>query len=606
MRRAFICWVIACLVCGSALAAPAPGWLLARSRHFAVYAQVNEQRAREILAWFEQLRAFFDLPFIDLQGAALPLGTEEKPGLPGQVQVPVQVIVFGSEQAYEPYRLHPAADAYYTANGPQNYIVLGSADPAKFAIAAHEYAHLALGASGWKLPPWLAEGLAEFFATLRITEHSTVLGGALPGHVRALQTRPWIPLHDLFTISEDAQQRQNRAEADLFYAESWALAEMLILDPDYAPAFPKFVSRVSDGAPGAEALAAVYAKTPESLERNLRRWVAQLKPTQWKPAIELPQVRTGAPEVSVSGVPPAAARILLAELLLASGEFDRAEAQFTGILADAPDSPEVWAALGTIALAKHHSEGARRAWKRAMDLGIADARLCYQYAVLADQAGLAPEEIRAALERAVELQPDFDDAHYHLALIDKNARLYEAALREFHALRYVPEPRAYAYWLALADTFNELGRRDEAQSAALQASEHAVDPRERALAAEQMHIAQTDMAVRFARDASGELQLVTTRIPHEQADWNPFVEPGDDMRRIQGALREIECGDIAKIRVEEAGKLLTLDIPDLKHVQMRHAPAEFVCGPQAGTPVTVDYARTPKSSSDGIVRGMTF
>jgi tetratricopeptide (TPR) repeat protein len=590
MRRVLGCWLTACLACGTALAAPAPGWLLARSPHFAVYAQTSEQRAQAILAWFEQLRAFFNSQESGENTSADP----------------VRVIVFGSEQAYQPYRLRAASDAYYVASGAQNYIVLGTADPGKFAIAAHEYAHLFLRASGLNLPPWLTEGLAEFFATLQITPRSTILGGALPGRVWTLKTRNWMPVGDLFAISEDAHQRQNRAEADLFYAQSWALAEMLILDPEYAPGFSKFVSRVSSGTPGVEALAAVYAKTPESLARDLRRWLYQSKPHRSLPTIQVPEVRTGAPAVSVSSVPPIAARILLGQLLLASGEFDRAQAQFAGILADAPDSAEVWAALGTIALAKHDSAGARRAWKRAMDLGIEDARLCYQYAVLADQAGLPPEDIRTALERAVELQPDFDDAHYQLALLEKNARHYEAALREFHAMRHVPESRAFAYWLALADSFNELGRRDDAQSAARQASEHAADAGERAQAAEQIHVAQTDVAVRFSRDAAGELQLVTTRVPHQQTDFNPFVEPGDDMRRIQGALREIECGDITRIRVDEAGKLLTLAIPDLKHVQMHHAPAEFVCGPQAGTPVTVDYARTPNAGSDGIVRGMTF
>lgn len=590
MRRTLGCWFTVFLACASALAAPDPGWLLARSPHFAVYAQVDEQRARAILAWFEQLRAFFHL-----QGSA-----DDTSGHP------VQVVVFGSEQAYQPYRLRASADAYYVANGAQNYIVLGTADPAKFAIAAHEYGHLVLRASGLNLPPWLTEGLAEFFSTLRIGANATILGGALPGRVWTLQTQPWIPLRDLLAISEEAHQRQDRAQADVFYAESWALAEMLVLAPEYAPGFPKFVSRVSAGTPSVQALADVYSKTPEMLAGDLLRWFYQLKPYAAKPTIELPQVPPATPEVSVSDVPPVAARILLAQFLLAAGEFDRAQALFTGILADAPNSAEVWAALGTIALAKRDSEGARRAWKRAMDLGIADAQLCFQYAVVADQAGLAPEDIRAALERAVELDPEFDDAHYQLGLLEKNARHYEAALRQFHAMRRVPESRAYAYWLALADSFNELGRRDEAQSAALQARQHAATAAERAQAAEQIHIAQTDMAVRFSRDAAGELQLVTTRVPH-QTDWNPFVEPGDDMRRIQGALREIECGDITRIRVEEAGKLLTLAIPDLKHVQMRHAPAEFVCGPQAGTPpVTVDYARTPNAASDGIVRAMEF
>ena len=272
-----------------------------------------------------------------------------------------------------------------------------------------------------------------------------------------------------------------------------------------------------------------------------------------------------------------------------------------------PKRREISAALGTIALHKGDSEGARRAWRRAIEQGITDARLCYHYAILADQAGLPADDIRPALERAVALQPDFDDAHYQLALLEKNARHYEAALEQFHAMRSVPETRAYPYWLALADTFNELGQRDEAQSAARRASEHATTARERARAAEETYIAQTDPGVQFARDASGHLQLVTTRMPHQQSDWNPFIEPADEIHRVQGTLREIDCGQLTTIRLETSGKLVTLAIPDLQHVQMRHAPAEFVCGPQAPAgPVMVDYAQTRDGTTAGIVRGMDF
>ena len=323
--------------------------------------------------------------------------------------------------------------------------------------------------------------------------------------------------------------------------------------------------------------------------------------------IQLPAVVTESVPVEVSDVSPIATRLLLAQVLLAAGEFDRAETRFIALAREAPDSPEVSAALGMIALRQGDTEGARRAWKRAIEQRIADPRLCYNYAVLADEAGLPADAIRPALERAVELQPNFDDAHYQLALLEKNARHFEAALQQFHAIRRVPDARAFAYWLALADTFNELGRRDDAQAAARHASEHASTAAERARAAEEIYIAQTDPGVQFARDASGHLQLVTTRMPHQQSDWNPFVEPADDIHRIQGTLREIDCGNLTTVRVEAGEKVIALAIPDLQHVQMRHAPQEFMCGPQLPSPaVTVDYARTPGSATQGIVRGMDF
>jgi len=571
-------------------AAPASPWRLTRSEHFEIYAQTTDQRARAILTWFEQLRSFFQQ-----QNA-------------GETGPPVRVILFATEEEYQPYRLRTTADAYFVGSRNQDYIVMGTDDPVKFGLAAHEYAHLALRDSDRHLPPWMKEGLAEFFATLRITEHATQLGGALPGRVRTLQRRTWMLVTDLMSFS--AQSSEERSTMDLFYAEGWALTQMLILSPEYAPGFQKFVALVGSGSSSWEAFKTTYAKSESEITHDLHVWLAQ----GVFQTIQLPEVDTGALPTDVSAVSPLAARLLLAQVLLAAGEFDRAEACFNALALAlenrAPESAAVSAALGMIALHKGDSEGARRAWKRAIDQGIADARLAYHYATLADQAGLPADDIRPALARALALQPDFDDAHYQLALLEKNAGRYEAALREFQAMRNMPgimsKARAYAYWLALADTFNELGRRDEAQSAARHASEHSTTAAERARAAEEIYIAQTDPSVRFARDASGRLQLVTTRMPHQQSDWNPFIEPDDDIQRVQGSLREIECGEQTTVRVEAAGELVTLAIPDLQHVQMRHAPPEFECGPQTATQVIIDYARKPNSPRGGIVRGMDF
>jgi hypothetical protein len=553
-----------------AFAAPDAPWRLTRSEHFEIYAQADDQRAQAILTWFEQLRAFF------LQQS------EWK----NQSSNPVRVIVFASQSEYQPYRLRAAADAYYVGSRDQDYIVLGGADPQSFRSAAHEYTHLILGASNLELPPWLKEGLAELYSTLRMDDRGTELGGPLPARLDALRNRAWMPLAELMAVSDESLRHQERGAADLFYDESWALTGMLALSPGYAPDFQQFIAAAGVGSPSIDVLT-----------HDLRMWVD----SGASASVRLPRVSSDSVTVEVSDVSPLASRLLLAQLLLAAGEFDRAEALFTAL----PDSAEVSAALGMIALHKQDSDGARLAWRRAITQGIADAALCYHYAILADQAGLGAEEIRPALERAVALRPDFDDARYQLALLEKNAGHYQAAVEQFQAMRMVPDTRAYAYWLALADTFNELGRRDEAQSAARHAAEHATTAAERTRAAQQAYIAQTDPGVQFARDPSGHLQLKTTRMPHQTADWNPFIEPGDDIGRLQGDLREIDCGKPTTIRVEAAGKLITLAIPDLQHVQMRHAPAEFTCGPQMATPVLIEFARA-RNGNAGVVRGMDF
>jgi tetratricopeptide (TPR) repeat protein len=538
-----------CPLCLAALAIPAfpatpvPSWQLARSEHFEVYAQSSGQRASAILERFEQLRAFF------LQQS------EWKTAGP----LPVRVIVFASPDEYQPYRLRTNADAYYVGSGNRDYIVMAGADAANVGVAAHEYVHLILRASSLQFPPWLKEGLAELYTTLKMDDRSAELGASLPGRLQTLRRRDWMPLTDLRAISDASLQRQERATTDLFYAESWALTDMLALSPGYAADFQQLIAAPS------QSLTQIYGKSSDAIERDLRAWVAK-----GPAAIPLPQVHPESVAVEVSEVPPVASRVLLAQLLLTAGEFDRAETLFSGLAQEAPDSADVAAALGTIALHKGDLNAARIAWKRAIDL-----------------------------------RPDFDDAHYQLALIEKNAGRYEAALSEFQAMSVLPKTRAYAYWLALADTFNELGRRDEAESAAGHAAEHATTSAERSRAAQQTYFAQTDLSVQFARDASGQLQMVTTRTPHQQADWNPFIEPSDDIRRVHGTLREIDCNGVTTVRVEAAGKLLALSIPDLQHVQMRHAPQEFTCGPQDPVAnVIVDYAAG--GGRQDVVRGMDF
>src|SRR5262249_43179102 len=103
-------------------------------------------------------------------------------------------------------------------------------------------------------------------------------------------------------------------------------------------------------------------------------------------------------------------RAILADMLLAAGELDRAGAMYKELARQRPTEANISAALGKIALRRGDKEGARREWKRAIDQGVADAKLCYEFAALGEMAGLPAEELRPALERAIALRPDFDDA----------------------------------------------------------------------------------------------------------------------------------------------------------------------------------------------------
>jgi tetratricopeptide (TPR) repeat protein len=573
----------------SAHAQPAPAWRLTQSEHFELYSQGDDTSARSALIWFEQLRAFY----------------LQKTGLAPPTLPPVRVIGFRSAREYQPYRLQPASDAHYIGTEGRDYIVMATIDAGQFGIAAHEYAHSILRAAGLRVPPWFSEGLAEFFSTVHIGARGCTLGGDLPARTQVLQRHAWMPMADLMALPADSPVRDNRDTAGVFYAQSWALTEMLVLAPEYGPRFRALIDALSSGREGSQALASIYGKSLDAITRDLRAWTAIKHQPALLPGSELDQISAPTSEE----VPPLRARWLIADLLLASGELDRAEAIYRDLARETPQDAGVFAALGNIALRKGDKDGARQEWKRAIDRGIDDATLCYQYAALAEMAGLPEDELRPALERAVTLRPDFDDAHYRLALVEKNSGHYEAALANLRAMRNVTPARAFNYWIALADSLIQLDRREEARSASKRAMEHATTRDQRARAAQLAYFADTDLAVQFTSGENGRAELATTRVPHKTADWNPFIEPGDQLRHVEGVLREVDCSSaVTRFVVDTSDGPVTLAIPDPGHVQMRNAPTEFTCGPQKAASVVVDYAVSamPGAKVDGLVRGMQF
>lgn len=575
------------VVCACADAASESGWTLARSTHFEVYSQAGEAPARTALGWFEQLHAFFS--------GQMKLELDSRP--------PVRVIGFRSTDQYREYVTRLTSDAYYVGTESRDYIVMSKLATDQFGVAAHEYAHVVLHAGGLRLPSWLGEGLAEFLSSIRITGKGTTIGGDLPARSRTLKG-PWIPLAELLSITTESPLRGDRDRANLFYAQSWALAHMLVLSPNYAPRFPTLVIALASGTPGAEALTTIYGKPLDAIAHDVRAW---MQAAHFRP-VAMPGVPATSVAVEVSSVSAVESQLLLGELLFTSGELERGEALYRDLESHTPGMPEIAAALGSIALRKGDREGARKEWRRAMGLGIKDASLCYRYAIMAQDAGMDASEIRSALERAIALQPDFDDAHFRLALLEMNKGRFEAAVEQFHTMKNIAPSRAYGYWSGLAYALTELDLRDAAKAAAVEAARYARTPQERAHAAVLRTMAETDLAVQFIRDENGRVQLTTARAPHNQPDWNPFIEPGDRIRRLDATLDEIRCdGPVTRIAVTAGQGRLVLAIPDPLHVQMRNAPAEFTCGRQAPRKVTVEYAASDSApDSAGVVRGIEF
>jgi tetratricopeptide (TPR) repeat protein len=565
-------------------------WILVRNPHFEVYSHAGERNGQTTLLWLERLRAFFIQAGIPKAGGDLDSRGR------------VRAIGFASPDEYKPFRTQPGADAYFLSTEARDYLVLPELGSQEFGVAAHEYAHLVLRSLGVRFPPWLAEGIAEFFSTVRIREHECLIGGDLPMRTLTLKQSAWIPLPELF--SAESPMRADRNLTSVFYAESWALTDMLIFSPAYAPRFSDLLAGTAVEIPDAGTMRRIYGKSLNGILADLHAWVQTRRF-----GVPLPGIPSVNRDVQISVLTDFEANSLLADLLLASGKLDEAQAAYRALAAEHPDAANVHAALGKIALRKGQPGLARQEWSRAMRLGIRDAKLCYEYAILAEDAGVAAEEIRQALLRAIALEPEFDDARYKLGLIDSNSGHYQAALEQFRSMRSVPPARAYGYWTALATALMEADRRQEAKAAAIKALQYATSADERAAASRLAYFAETDLTVQLSRDANGNLQMVTARKPHGSDNWNPFIEPEDRIRRLEGQIRKVECssGKITGFRVESASAAVEVTVPDPTHVLIRGGSPEFVCGAEDGRKVAIEYAAFEKrAAADGVLRGMQF
>ena len=582
-----------CLIAGFTLVASlqlqaADPWLRLRSAHFELITNGGQRFAPGLLFHLEGLRRLL------LKQVPLP---EESPG------APTRIIAFRSASEYAAYRLNENTDAYYVGATGRDYIVMSLSGPADFKTASHEYVHVMARRQGLHLPAWLSEGLAEVFSTVRFHTGQAILGEANPARLQALLHTTWLPLAQVMALEKPPISL--RDESALFYAESWALTHMLLFSPAYNAHFGPLLRQFVDATPTPAVVREVYGTSPPSA-RELRAWITRRD----LPSLAAHIGSGSALAVRPEPIAPSEVQLALAELQWATGRREQSREVYLRLEAEFPDNPEIQSALGHMALEEGRRHEARIRFQRVISGGITNARLCYEYAMLAQDDGVPEAEVVAALERSVTLDPNLDDARFALVLAHMNAGRYAAALDQLQALHQVPERRAFAYYYALANAQFELGLRDDAVRSAAEAHHRARTGEEVAKAANQTWMAQSEIVAQLSRDGPGHLVRVPLDNAGSTAGWNPFIAPGDRIERQEGALREVDCS-VQEIRLSVIvnDRRMLLSIPDLGRVQVRKAGSgvfDLTCGPQDDPRVLVEYAVSTDPAITGLLRGIQF
>ena len=230
------------------------------------------------------------------------------------------------------------------------------------------------------------------------------------------------------------------------------------------------------------------------------------------------------------------------------------------------------------------------------------------------------------LKRAVELDPEYQNAHYYLAFCLMSDGKYQDAVDHFKRVKHIKIEQAFSYYHALAYSHYQLEKLDDAQKAAEAARKYARQVQDTA-SAEDMLRGLSQERERRAMMAQQTAALAAEQaMPHRAGEPAAEVEkPRQLISRVDGAgtaparpsvvgtLRQVDClGKMVRLHITAAGqKRVALPITDPGSVTLKGAEGgtvDLACGPQKGKLVIVEYQnrQDARLGTIGDVRSMEF
>ncbi len=487
---------------------------------------------------------------------------------------PMPVLLFRDAQEME---AHGASAGL--VDGRARTVLVGIAGQPLPPATTKQLAKLLIERSVGKLPDDYERGLETFFSTLNVAG-AKVTWGALP----------------------PAQDR----------TRDWARIHMLATTPEYAGRMRVLFFNLQRGIPADAAWPNAYGKPAAEMEREVDAYFHAGKfGTADGPSTALSPDR----DFYIKDFPAAQQPLIFADLLTS-----QSAGMYQQMLQNKQNVAEAEEGLGLLAQRAGDPNAAREHWKRAIAAGSKNDAVLVAYARLEKQSAPA----RAALDQAVQINPNSAEAHY---LLGEKASDPEQRTREYAAATRLA-PQNLAYWEALARWQLEQKQFAAAASAwtsAEQAARNSAD-RERMHAArmaieaqrldyeeaEQQRVAASRQAAidKLKAQALAELHAAEAKANHgrtaggaaavEPMPW-PDDQPGNT--KVEGTLLRVECeGKTARLVMQTSDdKTLRLVIPDLRE-------SALACGPAKKQRIAVEYSAKPvkRAAADGVLTTVTF
>jgi tetratricopeptide (TPR) repeat protein len=503
---------------------------------------------------------------------------------------PLRIFQFETEAQYTPFRQRAQQIAFFVTTPASEFIVLGDRVTAKqaegdYSPVIHEYMHLVVRHSGMKLPTWLNEGWADVFSTLRAQGKESAVGDLLPDRMESLESDQWMDLDTLTSVDNASPAYHESSRVGIFYAESWALAHMLFLSPEYKDNFGKFVLALNSGKTSAEACEAAFGKSGAAVYADLRDYFnrKRIYGTVFQARADVTEDRiTAAPITDFD------ASLALADLSEATGRGAHAKAEYTRLEKEQPDRADLALSAGRLALWSNDLATARSYFRKAYDEGATDAEMCYQLANLDRQAKEPAAKVIPILERAVKSKPDFMDARVELGLLRVDTRDFPAAVSELMAIPNIKPQKATSVFCGLAYSFVQTGDMESARAQADNCGKWAKSDQDQ-------------------RRAAPILKFVEARLKPSAA-----VRPNEKLQRVVGKARALECSPQGnRLSVSVGDKVAVFDFPEPDAVEKPATPRSnlaLTCGALPQVTIGVEFAppRSALETSLGIVRRLEY
>jgi tetratricopeptide (TPR) repeat protein len=554
-----ICFLLALCLGGMALqaiqtVAAKDSWISVRSKNFTLIGNADEKDIRKVAAQLEQFREAVSRLFDQPKRKFTP---------------PITVVVFRDDESYTPfkplYQGRPSeVSGYFQSSNGAIYITLTADWRASnpYAIIFHEYVHFLTNDAFAPLPTWLSEGLAEYYSSFEATKggRKITVGKSIPSRIRLLREGKLFPLAALLAVNHDSPLYNDADKKSIFYAQSWALVHYLMAGNNGSrqPQLRQFIASLAQGqsAETAEELfKRAFHTSLAGFELELMNYIRRNNyPSQqvtFEQKIEFDQAMQTA-QLSEAGT---AAH--LGDLYWHLGRHEESETLLQRALALDSGIVSAHSSLGLLRMRQQRYGEARRHLGRAIEANSTNHLVHYNYALAwqqeqVDSLGYVshfPPEVaagmRASLNRARELAPEFADTYKTLAFINlvQRENLEEAEALLKRALELEPNRDDFAYTLA------QVYLRRQNFTAARQTAEKIVGAGERTDIRNRANflikvIAQReeDLArVKAEEEARRQQQQATL---NEKRD-DPTKPPGRrfEGEQVRGLLTRIECGD---------------------------------------------------------------